>query len=81
MPPRRNELTSMVRQEPMAYRASFDASGNTEYEGWAPIGAADTDGSWTICKHTYTSGNLTSTSWALTASFDAVWDDRASYFS
>lgn len=80
---RRNENWSMVRSEPFAYRAAYDASSNVEYEGWSQPGAADAGAVWLICKHTYSSGNLTETKWAATtgspaAEFDQVWNNRTS---
>jgi hypothetical protein len=81
MPKRRNEVESMIRQEPFEYRAAFDSSDYIEYEGWAVPGSATSASAWLICKHTHdSSGNLTSTQWADTASFDQIWDNRATLF-
>ena len=35
MPKRRNEVESMIRSEPFAYRAAYTATNYVEYEGWA----------------------------------------------
>ena len=80
-PIRRNEVMSMVRQEPMAYRAAYDSSSNVEYEGWAAPGTATSAAEWVIAKHTYDGSNrITATQWAGTpvASFTATWDNRTS---
>jgi len=77
---RRNELTSQIRQEPMEYRAEYDASNYVIYEGWADPGTATSEAKWVIQKHSYTSGNLVKTEWAGSADFDQVWDDRATLF-
>jgi len=84
MPQRRNEISSQIRSEPMAYSAAYDASNNTEYEGWADPGSAQSAAVWIICKHTYdASNNHTRTQWAQSspvppASFDQIWDNRSS---
>ena len=83
MPQRRNEECSMIRSEPFAYRAAYTSENNVEYEGWAAPGTATSAAFWIVCKHTYSSGNLTATEWAQTtpvapATFNQVWDDRAS---
>jgi len=77
--PRRNEQTSMVRQEPFEYRADFDGGDDVIYEGWTAINSATTDESWIICKHTYTDGNLTRTQWVGT-DFNQKWSLRATLF-
>ena len=64
MPQRRNEIQAMVRQEPYAYAASFNADNQVEYEAWAEVGAPFTEAKWIVCKHTYSSGNLVRTQWA-----------------
>ena len=79
MPIRRNEVMSIIRQEPFAYRAAYDASGNVLYEGWADPGTASSAATWIIAKHTYDANNrITLTEWAgtPTASFTATWDNR-----
>lgn len=83
MPIRRNENMVMMRSEPMAYRAAYDASNNVEYEGWADPGASVADAVWIICKNTYNASNLlTETKWAQTsgktiADFDQIWSNYA----
>ena len=81
-PQRRNEEVSMIRSEPFAYRAAYDASNNVQYEGWAAPGTATSAALWIVCQHTYSSGNLTATQWAYTsgspaATFDQIWDNYA----
>lgn len=81
MPRRRTETEAMIRQEPFAYRAAYDANSNVEYEGWAAPGSATSSAVWIVAKHTYDSNNrLTATQWAATsgspaADFDQIWDN------
>ena len=76
--PRRNELTAVVRPETFKYRAEYDSDNYVIYEGWAGINDSTADPVWTICKHTYSNGNLVQTNWAGIACFDQIWDNRAS---
>ena len=83
MSKRRNEMMSMIRQEPFSYRAAYDADNNVEYEGWATPGNPTTGAHWIIAKHTYTSGNMTATTWAqdsdeVVGQFTNIWDNYAS---
>ena len=65
MPQRRNELTTMMRSEPFAYVAEYDANGNVEYEAWAAVGASMANSVWIAAKNTYNASNqLTRTKWA-----------------
>lgn len=76
MPQRRNEQECLVRQNPFAYAAEFDASNRPEYEAWAEVGASFTEAKWIACKHSYNaSGNLVRTKWAQDT------DGRVGYFS
>jgi hypothetical protein len=81
MPKRLNESVAMIRQEPFNYLATFNADNQVEYEGWSYPGKVEGDNDWQICKHTYTSGNLTKTEWANGANFNNIWTSRSTYFS
>jgi len=79
MPKRRNEVESMIRQEPFSYRAAFDANNNVEYEGWAQPSTAEGTAAWIVAKHTYDANqNLTKTEWASKALFDQIWTNYSS---
>lgn len=78
---RHSETEVLSRNMGLKYRASFDADGNVEYEGWA-INPASAEGSlaWQIVKHTYTSGNLTASNWADSSDdFTFSWTLKTSY--
>ena len=65
MPQRRNENTSMIRQEPFAYASSTFVTGGPTYEAWADVGAGLNEAKWVACKHTYDgNNNLVRTQWA-----------------
>lgn len=65
MSKRRNEVMSMIRQEPFAYVAEYDDNQNVEYEAWAAAGSSTSSAVWIAAKHTYDSNfNLTQTQWA-----------------
>jgi hypothetical protein len=76
-----DEHKAVTRQMAQAYRAAFDASNNVEYEAWAEPGTLDGDKRWMICKHTYTSGNLTKTEWAdgSATGFNRTWTGYSGY--
>jgi hypothetical protein len=56
----------------------YDGSGNLQYEGTAPAGAATSSALWAIRKFNYTGSNVTSITWANGNSYmKNVWDDYA----
>ena len=61
---RRNESGAMIRQEPFAYIAEYNADGNIEFEAWASPGTGTTTAEWICAKHTYSSNQLINTKWA-----------------
>jgi len=81
---RRNEIESMIRNEPFSYRTAYDANSNVLYEGWAVPGALTSAAVWIIATHEYDASNrITATLWAQTtgsppADFDQIWDNRTS---
>ena len=83
-PKNRNEFEGYNRNVGFEYRATFTATNNVEYEGWAyPTGRATDEGAlvWQIVKHSYdTSGNLTKSSWAdYTDAFIKSWTLKGNY--
>ena len=77
-----NETPVYSRNMGLKYRATFNASDQVEYEGWAlnPT-SAEGDLTWQIVKHTYTAGNLTASDWASSSDdFKFSWTLRTSYF-
>ena len=76
-----NEQPTYTRNQGMKYRASFNASNQVEYEGWAINNhAAEGDLSWQILKHTYASDNLTASNWASqTDDFIHSWTLKGTY--
>ena len=81
MPFLRNETQVYSRNQGLKYRASFNASDQVEYEGWATENnAAEGDLKWQILKHSYTGGNLTASNWASqTDAFVHSWTLKADY--
>ena len=76
MPQRRNEITSQIRSEPMAYIAVYNASNQVIHEAWADPGTPAATEAWVACKHTYDgSGNMTKTEWADGAKFNQSGSD------
>lgn len=80
MPRRIDETTTNTRQLPQEYRAEYDVDNQVIYEAWADPGTDEGSLAWCICKHTYTSNNLTKTEWAGNADFDKSYTNRAAYF-
>ncbi len=64
MPFLRNEQQVYSRNQGLAYYAVFNVSNQVIYEAWAQPGSALTSAVWQVCKHTYTSDNLTRTEWS-----------------
>ena len=65
MPIRRNESMNMMRREPQAYVAEYDANDNVEYEAWADPGSLTTESVWICAKNTYNAKSLqTKLEWA-----------------
>lgn len=59
---------------------AYDASGNTEYVGFALPGTAKTASRWLIKKLTYGANGVTDIQFAEgDASFSYVWNSRAGY--
>lgn len=62
------------------YTEAFDYTGDSvTYHGWATPGTAKSAAAWAIVKFTYSGSNVTDIQWAGgSASFNQVWDNRAS---
>lgn len=62
-------------------RVENTAAGVVVYQGWAPIGSAESEAVWLISKLTYdVNGYFDNRSWAdAEDTFDKVWDSRATY--
>jgi hypothetical protein len=79
------ETTVCSRNSGLKYRAEYNASNQVIYEGWSlDPNAAETDTTWQVVKHTWTSDNLTSSDWAKlsgrsTDDFVFAWSSHATY--
>lgn len=82
----KDRRTYITYKSEMEIRCDNDVNGNPVYIGRAKVGTAEGDQKWQISFHTWDANqSLVSKKWptndegAISADYEFIWDDRATY--